>query len=516
MPDVQPGTPGTMSLGDGSTFNSSGQSLNTQAVSDVFDLKNPSGVPGVGVGANYNNQYIPPGGTTSTMPSNNPFFASTPTSSVATTSGPAQTAADNTKSNIDNSPPTVLPPAPSPTGANGAPTTYTWGDGTTGHLTPDVNGFGTAGYNSSTDPNVAAQVTAGNQIYTNQEQALKTQRDQEIARLTGENQSDQSTQNSADAALAAGSAVKLAAGGANFGDTGQSFLVGLQFAHERSMQTLQAKYDSAIQAAKDAYTNNDFAVADKETANAKNIQDAAQKRNQDYLDNVDKIQTQQRADAAQTFNEQNTINTANKENLTWARTNGLHPDAQFFASGGVIYNAADGSQVQGSTPEQLQAAGVAPDLSNVQMIQAKRTGTLGDMDDYNAGLKEAGKPPLNIMQYTDMLQKQKEAVARAGASITVAQQQFALTQAQTADIQGAIQYWTSNNMIQGNGTISSKDYKAAKIKFTSTYGAESAKAFDTAMSVFVDSSNSGGTKLDSRTGITTNLPNYKDQYGINP
>lgn len=439
----------------------------------------------------------------------------TPTSAVVTSSSPFQAVVDNTKSNISGLPGTVTPPAPSPTGSTGAPTTYTWTDGTQGHLTPDVNGFGTIGYNAATD---TANKPDNSAIET-QRQALQTRRDQEIASLKVQQGQDTTALTTTQDNETGGSTRNLLAMGGYLGNNSfaGSYLSSLQVSHEQAMQTLNAKYQSAIQAANNAFSDNDFKLAQQEVQNAKDIQKAAQDRNTAFLDETNKIQDNIRADAAQKFQEQQVVIKANTDNLTWARTNGLHPGAQFFESGGQIYNAQDGSSA-GSTLDQLKANGVDIDkLSNVQQISAKRTGTLGEMDDYNQGLVQAGKSPLNIMQYTDMVQKQKVAIAAAGRAITnvsVAEKQFDLTQEQTQALAATIKAWKDSGYIQGNGTIDAKDYKVAKTGFISKYGADAGKAFDLAMTTLVDSSNQGGTKQDQATGVSTSIPNYKTDYGI--
>lgn len=334
------------------------------------------------------------------------FSSSKPTSSVVTSSTPAQNIVDNTNSNISKLPGAVLPPAPTGTGSTGAPTTYTWADGTAGHLTPDINGFGTIGYNANTDPTVTGEVTTGNLPYLTQEQNLRTQRDQEIANLTTQNQQDKTSLQTTQDNETGGSTRNLLAMGGYLGNNSfaNSYLTSLQVSHEQSMQTLNAKYSSAVQAAQNAFTNNDFALAEKMTANAKDIQKAAQDRNDKFLAQTDKIQTEARVEQQQQIDLQ-------KSARDYATTNGI--TQPFYELGGQLFSTADGSMV--NSVDQYTALGGKSDYSNVFVVQPNTNKSYagGDLGEFQYLVDQGKYQPGDLQKF--MNQKKQDAVQIAAA-----------------------------------------------------------------------------------------------------
>src|SRR6185503_17218655 len=353
------------------------------------DLVTIPKAPAVGPTDNSNSNYtVQPG-----------FFGAQPSSSVVTTSNSAQNSVDNTKSSIDSQSPSVLPPAPSPTGSTGSPTTYTWFDGSSGHLTPDVNGYGTIGYNAANDPNVQNEVTSGNQIYANQETALQQQRDQAIANLTQQENQDVAALNTTQANETGGSTRNLLAMGGYLGNNSfsNSYLVSLQVSHEQAMQTLQAKYQSAIQAAQNAYTNNDFTLAEKEVANASAIQKAAQDRNTEFLNQTDKIQTEARAAAAA---EQTQLRDAQ----TFAKDNNLTSPYYQYPGSSQVYDTRTGLQVTADQYATAGGAGEKGNYSDIQVIQPqdKHSPAYTEWQDY---LSTGGKLSFNDYENMDANRK---------------------------------------------------------------------------------------------------------------
>jgi hypothetical protein len=135
---------------------------------------------------------------------------------------------------------------------------------------------------------------------------------------------------------------------------------------------------------------------------------------------LDKLNTYATAQLKLINDEKTAALTEQKTNLNFARTNGLHPDAQFWASGGKIY---DGSGKELSAQDAL-TMGVKSNLSNVQMIETTKTrpGALGEMDSFNSALKEEGKPPINIEQYNQMKKQDAMDIAVAGRAPKAATQ----------------------------------------------------------------------------------------------
>jgi len=399
-----------MALGNGAQFNSAGQAQNAQAVSDVFDLKNPTGIAGMPVTATYNS-YVPPGGNT--------FLNSTPTSAVVTSSAPFQTQVDNTGTGISSLPPTVTPPAPNTTGSTGAPTLYSWTIDAPGsapsHLTPDLNGVHTAGYNASTDQSVIAGSTTSAQYLADQQQrtALQQQRDQEIQNLTTQQGIDVAALNTTQANETGGDTRNLLAMGGYLGNNSfsNSYLSSLQVSHEQAMQTLNAKYTSAIQAAQNAYTNNDFAAADKARSDAAAYIKAAQDANTEFLNQTDKIQTQNRADAAQAFTEQQAVTAIQKSARDYATTNGI--TQPFYELGGQLFSTADGSMI--NSADQFTAAGGKPDYSNVFVVQPNTNKSYagGDLGEFQYLVDQGKYQPGDLQKF--MNQKKQDAVQIAAA-----------------------------------------------------------------------------------------------------
>jgi hypothetical protein len=460
----------------------------------------------------------------------NYYQQATPTSAVVSSSSPFQTQITNTQNTTNGlAGQTVVPPPK--TNPDGTPSTgYTWPDDTTGHAVPytgktyqypDGTSNHIVPYNANQDPNVIASDTAAKKVQTDKEALLQQQRDQEIKDLTtkfGTDKTNLQFNNDNETGGSVRNLMALQQGGQSA--SAMDYISHLTTLHDQSMTALQSQYDSAVNKAKMAYTDADFKLADQYNASAAAILKDANDRNDKFQAELNTQIDNARADAAQKFTEQQAVVKANTDNFNWARDNGLAAGAQFYASGGQIYFASGPNKgaSAGSTPEELAANGVdttSGTLSNVQMMTAKRTGDLGAMDSYNEGLKAEGKQPLDPVQWYNKQQQDKINTAAAGRSITVAQQQYDLTQKQTADLQSLVSYWQNNNLIAGNKTVSSENYKAGKQKFVSEYGSDAGPAYDKAMAVFVDATNQGGTKIDPKTGSSIKTPDYKADYGIN-
>lgn len=416
----------------------------------------------------------------------NTFANSSPASSVVTSSNSAQNAVDNIQKNISGLPTSVLPLAPNQTSSTGAPTTYAWADGTVGHSTPDINGFGTIGYKAGADPSVTAAQTAGNQTYVQQEAALKLQRDQEIANLTDQKNRDTSALSTTQANETGGSTRNLLALGGYLGNNSfaNSYLTSLQVSHEQAMQTLNAKYTSASQAAQNAFSDKDFALAEKMTANASAIQKTAQDRNDKFLEQTSKIQEQQATAAKTQFDEQNTLfqqqQSLQKEAQTFAKDNSITSPYYQYPGSSQVYDTRTGLPV---TSQQYAAAGGLGEkgkYGDVQVVkpQDKHSAAYTEWQDYAS---TGGK--LSFNDYMNM-DANRKATRTTTNNITYGQQQ---QETQKSAVAATLTQWQNSKVFQGNNKISSTDYRFAKQNWIQ-HGVGTAKEFDDSFAGYADQS----------------------------
>lgn len=316
------------------------------------------------------------------MVNGTPFSQLKPTSAVVSSSDSADHFVNNLGTNIGNA--GANPPA-TPTPGNPAAFTF--------------------------DPNSDPDTIASNKAYEDSRKALATQRDQEIADLTsnfGTEKSKLGGTQAAETGTTNRNLLYLQQGGQSA--SAQAYLVSLEATHRQEMDTLTAKYNSAIEQAKNAYSSKDFDAAQKELEAARKIKDDAYTRNQNFLDYSLKLRSQANADTKLAYDMQSTQRDQQKQMLQFAQDNGLHPDAAFFASGGQIFDSATGKAF--GSKEDALTAGVKADLSNVQMIEKEPNVPI--YNEWKAYQKEGGKLGFDAYQTYDINRKAKAAGAGQG------------------------------------------------------------------------------------------------------
>jgi hypothetical protein len=360
----------------------------------------------------------------------NSFTDATPSSPTVTTSDAAQGAVDGIGSSITsaaNSPITApTPQNPSGNPATQPPQSYVQYDGTYGP-NPDPYGYGTPGYNPSNDPRVAADTNTANAPYIAQENTLAQENQQEISGLTGQEAQDEATQTGTDAATASNATLQIlgASSGAP-GSAGIQYMQSLANAHTASMQTLQAKYQTEIQAAQDAYNSSDFAVAQAMTKNAADTKAAATLANTNYLDYVQKQAAQDETDAYHASTEAQATATLQNSIATSARTfaaanNITQP---FYELGGVLFSTFGPNAGQPITdPSAFAAAGGKPDMSNVYVVPpGDKSYAGGDLGEFQYLVDQGVYKPGDLQGFMNQKQQDAVQIAAAGRAPTQAQQ----------------------------------------------------------------------------------------------
>ena len=322
---------------------------------------------------------IPTTPTTTQAGSNTPIGTSTvysaPASSPTTTSSaPAVNAAQNLGANVSTaatSQPT-LPSTSNPTGnpQTQQPNSYIQFDGSYGPQ-PDPYGYGTIGYNPASDPRVAAQGDAANATTKAEETQLQQERDQEIANLTQQEQSDEQQLQQTQAQETGSSTRNLIVTGGAGNSTSQAYLNSLEQSHQTAMSNLVAKYNQAIQAAQNAYTDKDFTLAQQMVANAKQIAADAATSNKNFLDYTYQLRTQADTEAKNAFDQQQA---ATKTQQTFLKDNGLE-GTKFYQYPGdpTVYDSATGKQITADQYTQMGGVGQSGNYSDVTVVNPDLT-----------------------------------------------------------------------------------------------------------------------------------------------
>ena len=325
------------------------------------------------------------------------FFGSQPTSSVVTSSSSAGNYVNNLGTNIN-------------TAGTSSPNAYT-----------TDNPYGTPKpYDYSSDTTAQTDVAASNKAYEDYRTALQAQRDAEIASIKQEQGSETSklgaTQKN-ESATSSRNLLYMQQGGQSA--SAQAYLVSLESSHRAEMDTLTAKYNSAIDKASTAYSAKDFEAAQKELTAAQSIKNDAYKRNQDFLDYTLKLRTQANDDLKTQYALGDEQRKQAADIRQFALDNGLSSNSRFVAIGGQIFDTTTWRSFD--TKDAALAAGVSADLSNVQMIQSKEkysSGVLGEYEKYLEDVAAGKSSYLTFNQYSDMDANRKAKVAKAGASTT--------------------------------------------------------------------------------------------------
>lgn len=149
-------------------------------------------------------------------------------------------------------------------------------------------------YNPAFDPSkdlaVQKEIQEGNKIYADRQKELKAERDAAIADLKVSAQIDKqqlAESQRKETGVSNRNLAYLQQGGQSA--SAMAYMNDLEMSHGREQANLTAKYNSAILAARVAYSEKDFQLADAMVKNAQTIKKEAYDRNQDFLDNALKI-----------------------------------------------------------------------------------------------------------------------------------------------------------------------------------------------------------------------------------
>lgn len=312
------------------------------------------------------------------------------TSPVVTTATPFQNHVDNLGNNITNaagSPP-VTPTPSNPTG------------------------IGTIGYDANTDPNVLANITQANQIYTDRQTALDAERDAAVKALQDEQtrKADALAQTQkGETATSSRNLAYLQQGGNSA--SAQAYLISLEQSHGKEMDNLNAQYTSAIQTAKNAYSDKDFALAEAMTKNASAIKESAQQRNSDFLSYTLKLRQQANDDLKIQMQQQQTLQDITNGARDYATKNGI--TQPFYELAGTLFNSGDGSIIENK--DDYLAAGGAPDYSNVFVVKPNDNKSYagGPLGEFQYLVDQGKYQPGDLLKY--LAQKKQDAVDIAAA-----------------------------------------------------------------------------------------------------
>ena len=352
------------------------------------------------------------GPTTTQAGSNTPIgtssvYSAPAASPTTTSSAPAVNAANNVGNNISTAQ-TNQPATPStsnPTGnpATQTPNSYVQFDGSYGS-NPDPYGYGTANYNPASDPRVTAQTDSSNSIYKQEETQLQTERDQEIANLTQKQATDQAalqTTQANDTGSSNRNLAYLQQGGTSA--SAQAYLNSLEQSHQTAMNNLVAQYNQAIQTAKNAYTDKDFALAEKEVANAQSISQAAAQKNSDFLKYTMELRTQADTEAKNAYDMQSgqRQTTANMATFIQKNSTGAKP---YVAFGGNVFDT-QGNQID---PSQYQSLGItANNVEQISDTSAFQTDDTKNYAFYVKQMQQEGVQPTDFMTYVHSMAEAK-------------------------------------------------------------------------------------------------------------
>ena len=402
--------PTTLSFGNGETFDTQGNAVNQQA---------KTGLSTLGVSGNQYTGYVSP---------------------VVRSSTPFEQQVNNLGNTINtsaNTPP-VTPLPSNPTG------TY--------------NPL----YDPNQDPKVANEIASSNQVLSDRQKELQAERDALIKSLTEQGAVDkqqlEDTQKR-ETGTTNRNLLYLQQGGQSA--SAQAYLNTLEVSHQRELSNLTAKYNSAIQQAKNAYSEKDFALAQAMVKNASDIKRAAEERNQQFLDNTIKIHNEMQQDQQLQYQRQQDLQKVTQDARDYATKNGI--TESFYEVGGETFRSRDGKWYDPNNPQEFIKDGGKPDYSNVFVVKPNENKQYagGDLGEFQYLVDVGTYKPGQFMDFLHAKANQRERVARAGASITYNQ---SVDQAQT---QAAALIGSAFSKLSGkDGYVSPEDYKQGLAKWT--------------------------------------------------
>lgn len=430
----------TLSFGNGATFDQSGKALNTQAQADLKAL-------GV-TGGSYTG-YVSP----------------------VTTSSPFETKVNNLGNSIQGG---LSNPPITPIPANPA-----------GSYNPS--------YDPSADPKVAAEITASNQALIDRQKALQEERNAALSSLTeqfGRDKTALTETQKKETGSTNRNLLYLQQGGQSA--SAQAYLNDLEVSHQREMDNFTAKYNNALQLAKNAYNEKDFELAQAQVKNANDIKAAAQKRNQDFLDYTIKINNEIRQEQQFQYQREKDLQSVRKDARDYATTQGI--TQPFYELGGEVFSTKDGKWFDPSNPKEFIDAGGKPDYSNVFIVKPNDNKQYagGDLGEFQYLVDTGEYQPGQFMDFLHAKANQRERIARAGATtnISYADQEKAKEADATARYGAKL-----GEQVGADGYVSPEVWKAGYRSWVS-------EGLD------------GKLYSDKFQGFINNGANYIDNYGL--
>ena len=156
-----------------------------------------------------------------------------------------------------------------------------------------------------------------------------------------------------------------------------------------------------------------------------------------------------------------------------------------------MFNSANGKPI--TNVQDFLSAGGKQDYSNVFVVKPNENKQYagGDLGEFQYLVDQGKAQPGDFLNFLHTKANEREKVAKAGRTVSYNQN---LGQEAQGALSGIITGWQQRNMLQGNGKISSTDYKRAKSEFVKSFAgimSDAGKEFDSTMNVFVDTSNKG-------------------------
>lgn len=186
----------------------------------------------------------------------------------------------------------------------------------------------------------------------------------------------------------------------------------LEQTHKLEMDTLFNQRQSNIALAQSAYEDKDFALAESQLKLAQDTEKLMYDRQNDFLNMALKFQEEQRAQQTLEYNLSSEKRKQTEDLRKFALDNGLSPTAPFFAVGGQIFDTRTWKAFD--SKEQAVAAGVSPDLSNVQMISEQGSGIVAEYNKFLQDVAAGREKYMTFNQFQDRDANRKASIARAG------------------------------------------------------------------------------------------------------
>lgn len=204
----------------------------------------------------------------------------------------------------------------------------------------------------------------GQKLITDRRKQLEDRRKTEIDRITAEFDSAQSTLSSAQKNEKGSSSMGLARIGGFDSASGQSMLIKLEADHKSEQQALLTKRQTAIQMANNAHEDKDFALAELQLKEAREMDKAIYEREKAFVDYTIDLKNQFRQDAQFDFNKKKEENDIMRLARDFAVENGIQDP--FYVIGGAIYESQTGLPI---AYDEFIDKGGDPTFANAKIIE---------------------------------------------------------------------------------------------------------------------------------------------------